>query len=87
MPARSLTERVAILEQKMDALQMLPDRITSLESQTLQLRGEMRDEFSAIRERDEEARRHMHVLHEDVISRFALLQEGLLRLAACSSTD
>lgn len=32
-------------------------------------------EFSAIRERDEETRNQMRMLHEDVISRFALLQE------------
>ena len=47
-----------------------------------QLRGEMRAGFSAvrteIREGDEETRRvrtHVLVLHEDVVSRFAVLDE------------
>ena len=48
------------------------------------LRGELRGEIAAlqtvlqaeIRAGDEETRRYMRVLHEDVIARFALLQEG-----------
>ena len=94
MAARSLTERVEILEQKVEALQALPDRVTGLESQILQLRGEIREGFSATRVEIEETRRHartmhgevltalqetqgqMRMLHEDVISRIALLQES-----------
>ena len=79
MPARSLTVRVDILEQDVEGLQTLPDRMTGLESQILQFRVEMRDGFSAIltrlHEGDEESRRQMRVLHEDVISRIALLQD------------
>ena len=71
----------------MGDLQLLPDRVTAVESQILQLRGEMRDEFSAIRgqfddlkrgmqEGDEETRRFMRVLHEEVLTRFSLLEEG-----------
>jgi hypothetical protein len=48
MAARSLNERVEILEQKVGDLQLLPDRVAAVESQILQLRGEMRDGFSAI---------------------------------------
>jgi hypothetical protein len=39
------------------------------------LRAEIRD----IRASDDETRRHMRVLHEDVIARIALLQEWLDR--------
>lgn len=57
-----------------EPLQTLPDRVTGLESQILQLRGELRDEFSAIRERDEETRRYARTLQQEVLTR---LQEGL----------
>ncbi len=44
------------------------------------VRTEMHDEFSAVREEirlgDEETRRYMRGLHEDVISRLATIQEG-----------
>lgn len=44
------------------------------------LREEMHTEFSALRNEiragDEETRRHALVLHEDVISRIALIEEG-----------
>jgi len=94
MHQQTLANRVAILEQKMEGLQGLPDRVTSLELQISQFRGEVRVEFSALREEirtqldevrgelrgeiragDEETRRQMRVLHEDVISRIALLGE------------
>lgn len=50
-------------------------------------RVEMHSEFAAVRAElraeiragDEETRRHMRVLHEDVISRIALLQESMDR--------
>ena len=76
MSARSSNERIEILEQKVGDLQSLPDRMTAVESQILQLRGEMRDGFSAMRDGDDETRRQMRVLHEEVLSRIALLQEG-----------
>jgi molybdopterin converting factor small subunit len=81
-------------------LELLPDRVAAVESQILQLRSELKVEFSAIRERldhhderfdqvdrrfdqletdiregDEETRHQMRMLHEEVISRIALLQE------------
>ena len=75
----------------MTTLEQLPERMERLESQIVQLRTEMRDEFSAVRqeirvgdeetrrqltELNEEARRHMRVHHEDVIGRLATIQEG-----------
>ena len=76
MSARPSNERIEILEQKVGDLQSLPDRMTAVESQILQLRGEMRDGFSAMRDGDDETRRQMRLLHEEVLSRIALLQEG-----------
>jgi hypothetical protein len=104
MQERSIVERVEILERKVEALETLPDRVTRVELQLVQLRDEMRAEFSAIRGAggegltlaalrddieetrsvlreeiragDEETRRYMRMLHEDVIARLALIQEG-----------
>ena len=54
--------------------------MTALESQIVQLRRGMRDEFSAIRQEvragDDETRTLMRVLHEDVINRISLIREG-----------
>ena len=50
MPARSLTERIEILEQKVGNLESLPDGVAAVESQILQLRSELKVEFSAIRQ-------------------------------------
>jgi hypothetical protein len=103
MPRGTLAQRVMILEQKVEQLQTLPARIAAVELQILQLRDEMRSEFSAvrreltdlfrtelqttaeslgagiraeIRQGDEETRRYMRVLHEDVIARIAALGEA-----------
>jgi hypothetical protein len=81
---------VEILEEKVDALSQLPERVTGVETGLVTLRdeftsfrAEVRAEFAAIRVEiragDEETRRQMRVLHEDVISRIALLQEGIDR--------
>ena len=100
MGPQTLTNRVEILERKVDDLAKLPDRVSALELQVSQLRTEMRVEFSAVRAEmrelndglrqrctlNEETRRelggriddlgtHMRVLHEEVISRIALLDE------------
>ena len=50
MVERTLTERVEILEQKVQAFETLPARVGALEVQILQLRDEMRSEFSAVRQ-------------------------------------
>ena len=88
MPQPPLARRVEILEEKVGALERLPGRMDALELQIMQFREEVRVEFSAIRQEaaasmdalraemrdgDEETRRYMRVLHEDVISRIALL--------------
>ena len=120
MQQRSAIERLEILERKVEALETLPERVANVEVrlgavelQLVQLREEMRAEFSAtraemrtadegslrtlreeiragdeetrrtlrheIRAGDEETRRYMRILHEDVIGRFALLEERLPR--------
>ena len=108
MPPQFIVGRVVELEHEMTALRELPAQVSELASQVLQLRGEMRAEFLAIRGEiragdeetrsqlrgemhaecsamrgeiragDEETRRQMRVLHEHVIGRIALLQEGLV---------
>lgn len=47
--ALTLSKRMDIVEQKLAGLESLPERMTAIESQFLQLREEMRAEFSAIR--------------------------------------
>lgn len=51
-----------------------------LESQILQLRTEMHDEFSAvrleIRSGDEETRRYMRILFEEYVGRMRVIDEG-----------
>ena len=49
MNAPSLEERMDNLEKIVEPLRELPDRVTKVEAQIVQLRTEMRDEFSAIR--------------------------------------
>jgi len=91
MRQQGLAGRVDTLEEQVSVLEQLPARMDRLESQIVQLRTEMRGEFSAvraeaqalkgqlrveIREGDEETRRHMRVLHEEVIGRLRAIQEG-----------
>ena len=135
MPDRTLTERVEVLEQKVEVLQTLPARVEAVELQMVQLRTEMGAGFSDIRREmgamgaglreeiragdetlrtglsneirescealrtelkseirdscaavrtelireirtgDEDTRRYMRVLHEEVISRIATIEE------------
>jgi hypothetical protein len=80
MSPDSLRVRVERLERRVDILEQLPDRVSALEAQIVLLRDEMQSEFSAtralVREVDEDTRRYMRVLHEDVIQRIATLAEG-----------
>ena len=84
MPRGNQGQRVAILEQQVEQLESLPARMAAVELQILQLREEMRAEFSAVRQElraeirqgDEETRRYMRVLHEEVIARIATLGDG-----------
>ena len=96
--------RIRILEENVQSLADLPDRVAALEVQIVQFRADVHSEFTAIRGecaaiRGEmatkadlavmteqmagqtagqiaELRRHMHVLHEDLVSRLSLLAEG-----------
>ena len=80
MSPESLRVRVEKLERRVEILEQLPDRVSAVESQIVQLRDEMQSEFSAtralVREVEEDTRRYMRVLHEDVIQRIATLGEG-----------
>ena len=49
MQQRSVIERVEILERKVEVLETLPERVTAVELRLVQLRDEMRVEFSATR--------------------------------------
>ena len=68
----------------MERLEALPGRVHAVELQIMQLREEMRAGFSALRAElqaeiragDEEMRRYMRVLHEEVISRIATIGES-----------
>lgn len=84
MQQQSLARRVEKLEEEMATLRELPAQLTELTPQFLQFRDEVRAEFSALREQlreeircgDNSIRREMRVLHEDLVARIALLQEG-----------
>jgi len=98
MPEHHLAARVENLERKVDVLEVLPERLSAVELQIQQLRSEMGEQFSAIRQElraeikaegesiktelrkeirdgDEETRRYMRVLHEEVLSRITTIQE------------
>ena len=101
MPEQTLAARVENQERRLELLEALPERMGAVELQIVQLRAEMREQFSAIRQvraeiraegdavrtelrkeirdGDEETRRYMRVLHEEVLSRMANIQEGLPR--------
>jgi hypothetical protein len=74
---RQLPEQVSAVAADLAALR---GDVTRLHGDVTQLRGNVRAEFAAVREEirtgDEETRRQMRVLHEEVISRIALLDEG-----------
>ena len=72
MASQSLEQRVQTLEYHVETLKTLPDRVGKLES-------ELRTGFSAIRKSIDELRAQMLMLHEDVLARFALLDEHLGR--------
>jgi hypothetical protein len=80
MESTSIEDRVALLENEMQALRDLPDRVKSLEAQMVQFRAEVRAEFSATRkEMDvgfDELGAQMRTLHEEVLARIALINRG-----------
>ena len=83
MMPESIAGRVVKLEEEMTTLRELPNEVRELRLQIVQLRDEIRSEFSAMRADliakmdagDEGTRRQMRVLHEDIIGRLALLDE------------
>jgi hypothetical protein len=81
MAQESLEIRMDMLERRVEILERLPERVGALELQIVRLRDETRAEFSATRAEaragDEETRRFMQVLHEDVLARIAALAHGL----------
>jgi hypothetical protein len=84
MQERSIVERVVIQEGNMEALDTAGDRRAAMELQLMQLREEMRAEFSAIRvdirRSDEEMRRAVRVLHDIIIARLSAVGDpGRLR--------
>ena len=48
--SKSLEDRVSVLENEMEGLRGLPDRVASLEVNILQFRTDVRGEFSALRQ-------------------------------------
>jgi hypothetical protein len=66
------------LERRVESLEMLAEQIARLETQFLQIREEVRSDFSAVRAAiragDEATQRLMRVLHEDVIARLSLIE-------------
>lgn len=80
-----------MLERQMQEMRELPERMTNLETQILQLRQEMWHEFSAtrtelrgeiaaavttLREAISETNTHMRALHEEALSSIATIGEG-----------
>jgi len=86
MASETLVKRVEALERQMSEISILPDHVEDISTRLSQFQARVEAEFSAmvetlraeIRAGDEETRHQMRVLHEDVIGRLALLQEGLL---------
>ena len=80
MAGQSVESRVESLERRVTDLEGSQQPLDGLATQILQLRTEMREGFSAIREefhRDLAALgNQMRVLHEDVIARLTLTHEG-----------
>ena len=94
MAGRDLTERVEVLEMKTASLEGVPARVAGVESQIVQLRDELRSEFSAMRQEtgelgtalsqemrtlNDETKTQMRVLHEELIDRIAKLGEDRRR--------
>jgi hypothetical protein len=93
MRLQPLDKRLDVVERKVESLETLPDRMTTLTSEFSELRSdfshlrlefsqlrvEMRGGFSAVHGRIDETRAQMRVLHEEVLARFALLDEHLGR--------
>jgi hypothetical protein len=93
MAVRNLTERVEVLEMKVGSLEELPARVAAVESQIVQLRTEMRGEFSAVRQEmrdlggtlrtdmralNDETRADMRALNEETLAQMRTFHEEAL---------
>jgi len=80
MPPQTIESRVEKLEEHVTSLQQLPARMDALSLQISQLREDMGARFSATEKAliasDERILAQVRMLHEDVVSRLALIQEG-----------
>ena len=69
-----------MLERQMLDVKEIPNRIDTLALQFQQLRKQSRNELSSIRKEfetaEEETRRFMRMLHEDVLTRLKAIGEG-----------
>lgn len=83
MPRETLTQRVAILEEQVVALSDLYGELVAFRAETRAELGKVHAEFAKVRAEiragDEETRRQMRLLYEDLIERIARLQEGIDR--------
>jgi hypothetical protein len=68
----TLPAKVDILTEKVDSLQV---GLNTLRVEFLQFRDETKQEFVRVHADNEDTRRFMRVLHEEVLARFALLDE------------
>jgi hypothetical protein len=67
----TLDRRVEILEQKVEKLEILPDRVTALEVQISEFRTEVRAEFSA-------TRAEMRMLNDQTLAQMRILNDQTL---------
>ena len=73
MPPQTIENRVEKLEEHVTSLQQLPARVDALSGQIVRSERALREEILASEER---ILGQVRMLHEDVISRLALIQEG-----------
>jgi uncharacterized coiled-coil DUF342 family protein len=85
MQPLSLERRVTNLEQKVETLKTLPDRITAVELQISEFRTEVRAEFSATRARVDaidgrfdEVRAEMRALNDETKAHMRALHEDVI---------
>ena len=80
MEPETIENSVARLERRMTKLEELPARVDGLTSQVLQLRQEMRAEFSAVRvdmqALNDRTMSQMRMLFEEMVGRMAVMKEG-----------
>src|SRR3954447_39796 len=81
MRSQAVEKRLDMVESKVESLETLRSEFSELRSEFSQFRIEVRGEFSAVRGSMDETRAQMRMLHEEVLARFALLDEHLGRNA------